>query len=62
MATVNGKEIFAPTWTSIMRKPWRQPAATLPEQAEIVKLNILKQMIDDEILQQRQRSSPSRQR
>jgi peptidyl-prolyl cis-trans isomerase SurA len=54
MATVNGKEILRSDLdkyyaASLTDNP-QQPSA---EQAEIVKLNILKQMIDDEILQER---------
>jgi peptidyl-prolyl cis-trans isomerase SurA len=54
MATVNGKEILRADldkyYAASLGDNPQQPS---PEQAEIVKLNILKQMIDDEILQQR---------
>jgi peptidyl-prolyl cis-trans isomerase SurA len=54
MATVNGKEILRSDlekyYTASLGDNPQQPSA---EQAEIVKLNILKQMIDDEILQER---------
>jgi peptidyl-prolyl cis-trans isomerase SurA len=54
MATVNGKEILR----SDLEKYYKaslgdNPQEPSAEQAEIVRLNILKQMIDDEILQQR---------
>jgi peptidyl-prolyl cis-trans isomerase SurA len=54
MATVNGKEILRADlekyYTASVRDNPQQPSA---EQAEIARLNILRQMIDDEILQQR---------
>ena len=54
MATVNGKEIprsdLEKYYAASLGDNPQQPSA---EQAEIVRLNILKQMIDDEILQQR---------
>ena len=54
MATVNGKEILRSDlekyYTASLGDNPQQPSA---EQAEIVRLNILKEMIDDEILQQR---------
>ena len=54
MATVNGKEILRSElekyYAASLGDNPQQPSA---EQAEIVRLNILKQMIDDEILQQR---------
>ena len=54
MATVNGKEILRSDlekyYTASLGDSPQQPSA---EQADIVRLNILKQMIDDEILQQR---------
>jgi peptidyl-prolyl cis-trans isomerase SurA len=54
MATVNGKEILR----SELEKYYKSslgdvPQEPSPEQADIVRLNILRQMIDDEILQQR---------
>jgi len=54
VATVNGKDILRSDLdkyyqTSLGDNP-QQPS---PEQADIVRLNILRQMIDDEILQQR---------
>ncbi len=54
MATVNGKEILS----SDLEKYYKaslgdNPQQPSTEQAEIVRLNILRQMIDDEILQQR---------
>jgi peptidyl-prolyl cis-trans isomerase SurA len=54
MATVNGKEILSSDvekyYTATLGDSPQQPSA---EQADIVRLNILKQMIEDEILQQR---------
>ena len=54
MATVNSKEILRSDlekyYTASLGDNPQQPSA---EQAEIVRLNILKEMIDDEILQQR---------
>lgn len=54
MATVNGKDILRPDlekyYTASLQNNPQQPSA---EQAEIARLNILRQMIDDEILQQR---------
>ena len=54
MATVNGKDILR----SELEKYYKNnlgdnPQKPSPEQADIVRLNILKQMIDDEILWQR---------
>jgi peptidyl-prolyl cis-trans isomerase SurA len=54
MATVNGKEILR----SDLEKYYKSslgdaPQEPSPEQADIVRLNILRQMIDDEIVQQR---------
>ena len=54
MATVNGKEILR----SELEKYYQaslgdSPQQLSPEQAGIVRLNILHQMIEDEILQQR---------
>jgi peptidyl-prolyl cis-trans isomerase SurA len=54
MATVNGKEILR----SELEKYYKSslgdtPQEPSPEQADIVRLNILRQMIDDEIVQQR---------
>ena len=54
MATVDGKEIMR----SDMEKYYKASVASTPqepsaEQADIVRLNILRQLIDDEILQQR---------
>ena len=54
MATVNGKEIMR----SELEKYYKSslgdtPQEPAPEQADIVRLNILHQMIEDEILQQR---------
>ena len=54
MATVNGKEILR----SELEKYYKSslgdtPAEPSAEQADIVRLNILRQMIDDEIVQQR---------
>lgn len=54
MATVNGKEILRSDleryYTASLQENPQQPSA---EQAQVVHLNILRQMIDDEILQQR---------
>ncbi len=54
MATVNGKEIMRADldkyYQASLGDSSQQPT---PEQAEIVRLNVLKQMIEDEILQQR---------
>jgi peptidyl-prolyl cis-trans isomerase SurA len=54
MATVNGKEILRSDlekyYKSSLGDTAQQPS---PEQADIVRLNILRQMIDDEIVQQR---------
>ena len=54
MATVNGKEILRSDvekyYTANLGESPQQPSA---EQADIVRLNILHQMIEDEILQQR---------
>jgi peptidyl-prolyl cis-trans isomerase SurA len=54
MATVNGKEIMRPElekyYKGSLGDAPQEPSA---EQADIVRLNILRQMIDDEILQQR---------
>jgi peptidyl-prolyl cis-trans isomerase SurA len=54
MATVNGKDILR----SDLEKYYQAnlgdtPQRPSPEQADIVRLNILHQMIEDEILQQR---------
>ena len=54
MATVNGKEISR----SELEKAYKanigdNPQEPSPEQANIVRLNLLRQMIDSEILQQR---------
>jgi peptidyl-prolyl cis-trans isomerase SurA len=54
MATVNGKDIMRPDvekyYTASLGENPQQPS---PEQASIVRLNILHQLIEDEILQQR---------
>jgi len=54
MATVNSKDILRSDlekyYTASLAENPQQPSA---EQAQIVRLNILKEMIDDEILQQR---------
>jgi peptidyl-prolyl cis-trans isomerase SurA len=54
MATVNGKDILRADldkyYTANLSDTAQKPS---PEQADIVRLNILRQMIDDEILWQR---------
>jgi peptidyl-prolyl cis-trans isomerase SurA len=57
MATVNGKEILRPElekkYQAYKLSQGANPQEPSPEQAEIVRLAILRQMIDEEILQQR---------
>ena len=54
MATVNGKEILRSELDKYYQASLADsPQQPSPEQADIVKLNILHQMIEDEILQQR---------
>ncbi|HET7103405.1 MAG TPA: SurA N-terminal domain-containing protein [Terracidiphilus sp.] len=57
MATVNGKQItraeLDKAYNDYLASMGQSPQAPSPEQAEIVRLNILHQMIEDEILQQR---------
>lgn len=53
MATVNGKEILSSDLEKYYKASLGDNQQHSPEQAEIVRLNILRQMIDDEILQQR---------
>ena len=53
MATVNGKEIMNSDLEKYYKASLGDNPQHSPEQAEIVRLNILRQMIDDEILQQR---------
>ncbi len=54
MATVNGKEILrADVEKYYNARLGDNPQEPSPEQADIVRLNILRQMIEDEILQQR---------
>jgi len=54
MATVNGKEIMRAEVEKYYKASLGDnPQQPSPEQADIVRLNILKQLIEDEILQQR---------
>jgi len=57
MATVNGKEISKAeldrAYKNYMMSMGKSPQEPSPEQADILHLQILRQMIDDEILQQR---------
>ena len=54
IATVNGKEILRPDLEKYYKASLGDnPQLPSTEQAEIVRLNILRQLIDDEILQQR---------
>ena len=55
VATVNGKEILRSDLEKLYKADLTQesPQDPSPEQANIVRLNILQHMIDDEILQQR---------
>ncbi len=57
MATVNGKEIMRSemekSYQDYLTSMGQSPQAPSAEQADIVRLNILHQMIEDEILQQR---------
>ncbi|HUX28126.1 MAG TPA: SurA N-terminal domain-containing protein, partial [Terracidiphilus sp.] len=54
MATVNGKEILRADVEKYYKASLgNNPQEPSPEQADIVRLNILRQMIQDEILQQR---------
>lgn len=57
MATVNGKEITKAeldrAYKNYMMSMGQSSQQPTPEQADILRLNILRQMIDDEILQQR---------
>lgn len=54
MATVNGKEIPRAELEKYYKaKLGDPPQVTSPEQADVVRLNVLREMIDDEILQQR---------
>ena len=54
MATVNGKEIMRSDLERIYKANLADsPQMPTPEQADIVRLNILRQMIDDEIMWQR---------
>ena len=53
MATVNGKEIMNSDLEKYYKASLGDNPQHSPESAEIVRLNILRQMIDDEILQQR---------
>ena len=54
MATVNGKEILRADLEKFYQASLGDnPQKPSPEQANIVRLNILRQMIDDEIIQQR---------
>jgi parvulin-like peptidyl-prolyl isomerase len=56
-ATVNGKEITKTeldrAYKNYMMSMGQSPQQPTPEQADILRLNILRQMIDDEVLQQR---------
>lgn len=54
MATVNGKEITRPELEKYYKSTVGDaPQEPSPEQADIVRLNVLRQLIDDEIVQQR---------
>ncbi|HVC47551.1 MAG TPA: SurA N-terminal domain-containing protein [Terracidiphilus sp.] len=57
MATVNGKEITKAeldrAYKNYILSMGQTPQQPTPEQADILRLNILRQMIDDDVLQQR---------
>src|SRR5262249_18457416 len=57
MATVNGKNILrsdlVKAYTNYMATQGQAPQEPSPEQADIVRLNLLRQLIDNEILDQR---------